>query len=58
MKLNINVPSLIKSLKDLDYAVFQNDLKPFNLNIVGIRSDNPIVKRLCYISPRSVPRHL
>jgi uncharacterized protein YdbL (DUF1318 family) len=45
MKLDINVPSLIKSLKDLDYSVFQNDLKPFNLNIVGIRSDNPTVNK-------------
>tara|TARA_B110000503_G_scaffold59651_1_gene95066 strand:+ start:1002 stop:1610 length:609 start_codon:yes stop_codon:yes gene_type:complete len=45
MKLDINIPSLIKSLKDLDYAVFQNDTKPFNLNIVGIRADNPVVNK-------------
>ena len=45
MKLDINIPSLIKSLEDLDYAVFKNDLKPFNLNIVGIRADNPTVNK-------------
>lgn len=45
MKLNINIPSLIKSLEDLDYAVFKNDRKPFNLNIVGIRADNPVVNK-------------
>ena len=45
MKLDINIPSLIKSLEKLDYAVFKNDTKPFNLNIVGIRADKPIVNK-------------
>jgi len=45
MKLDINIPSLIKSLEDLDHVVFKNDSKPFNLNIVGIRSDNPVVNK-------------
>ena len=45
MKLDINIKSLIKSLEDLDYAVFKNDRKPFNLNIVGIRADNPVVNK-------------
>ena len=45
MKLDINIPSLIKSLEDKNYAVFKNDIKPFNLNIVGIRSDNPVVNK-------------
>lgn len=31
---------IIKCMKDRGYAVFENDSKPYNLNIVGIRSTN------------------
>tara|TARA_R110002020_G_scaffold309888_3_gene525783 strand:- start:3564 stop:4172 length:609 start_codon:yes stop_codon:yes gene_type:complete len=42
---DFTLPQLITSLKEIDYAVFENDTKPFNLNIVGIRSDNPKVNK-------------
>lgn len=39
--MNLQTNQLIKALKLKDYAVFENDSKPLNLNIIGIRaSDN------------------
>jgi hypothetical protein len=38
---NLTVEQLIKSLKAKEYAVFEGDKKAYNLNIVGIREDNP-----------------
>ena len=38
---NLTVERLIATLKAKEYAVFETDTKAFNLNIVGIREDNP-----------------
>lgn len=35
------IKNIIVSLKRMGHSVFENDSKPFNLNIVGIRSSNP-----------------
>tara|TARA_R110000751_G_scaffold293330_1_gene400869 strand:+ start:855 stop:1445 length:591 start_codon:yes stop_codon:yes gene_type:complete len=35
--------TLINSMLSLNYSVFTHDTKPFNLNIVGVRSDTPKV---------------
>lgn len=37
--------TLINSMLSLNYAVFTNDSKPYNLNIVGVRSDTPEVNK-------------
>lgn len=39
--LSPKVRNLIDTLKSKQYAVFTNDSKPFNINIVGIRNANP-----------------
>jgi len=38
--MNLFVPYIIKTLKAKDYAVFENDTKNFNINIVGVRTDD------------------
>ena len=38
---NICTHKTITALESLGYAVFESDEKPFNINIVGIREDNP-----------------
>ena len=38
---NLTVSDLVRTLQKKGYAVFENDAKPFNLNIVGIRSADP-----------------
>jgi hypothetical protein len=38
--MDLSTKNLIKVLKSKDYAVFENDTKNFNLNIVGIRSND------------------
>tara|TARA_R110002153_G_scaffold54854_2_gene152521 strand:+ start:1133 stop:1744 length:612 start_codon:yes stop_codon:yes gene_type:complete len=42
MPIKVTVPSLISAMSAAKYTVFQNDSKPFNLNIVGIRATNPV----------------
>ena len=41
MRKDIEVPTLIKALNKLGHDVFSGDSKPYNLNIVGIRSSSP-----------------
>lgn len=41
MPIKVSVPSLISAMSAAKYTVFQNDSKPYNLNIVGIRATNP-----------------
>ncbi len=41
-KLPPKVKTLIDSLKAKSYAFFKSDHKPYNLNIVGVRSDNAV----------------
>lgn len=36
----INVQDIIKALSKKGYVLFEDDSKPFNLNIIGIRSDD------------------
>jgi len=43
--MNIIVTQLIRSLENLGHTVFKNDTKPYNLNIVGIRSTNPTTNK-------------
>jgi hypothetical protein len=38
--MKLDIPNLIKVLKDKDYLVFEDDTKNFNLNIVGIRTND------------------
>ena len=38
--MNITVPNIIKTLKRKDYLVFEDDSKNFNLNVVGIRTND------------------
>lgn len=38
----ITFNSVYNALKTKDYKVFENDTKPYNLNIIGIRNDNRI----------------
>jgi hypothetical protein len=38
--MNITIPKLITTLKSYDYAVFEGDTKNFNINIVGIRTND------------------
>jgi hypothetical protein len=38
---DVKLGKLIATLKDKGYAVFEGDDKAYNLNIVGIREDNP-----------------
>ena len=41
MRKDITTSSLIKSMNNLGHKVFESDSKPYNLNLIGIRSDNP-----------------
>jgi len=41
MMNNVSTSALIKALNKKGYALFENDAKPYNLNIVGIRNSNP-----------------
>jgi len=41
MKTTPSVEHVIKTLNKLNYKVFDNDTKPYNVNIVGIRSADP-----------------
>ena len=45
MNIDIEVPKLIRAVENLGHSVFKNDTKPYNLNIVGIRADNPEVNK-------------
>lgn len=38
--MNITVENIIRVMKSLGYSVFENDSKEFNLNIVGIRTND------------------
>jgi len=38
---DFSVEHIIKGLKKLGHNVFEGDTKPYNLNIVGIRSHDP-----------------
>ena len=40
---NFSVADIIKVLHKKEYAIFTNDISPFNLNIVGIRATHPKV---------------
>ena len=40
---NFSVADIIKVLHKKGYAIFTNDIAPFNLNIVGIRATDPTV---------------
>ena len=40
MIMDLTVKNIIKVLKEKDYAVFEEDSKKFNLNIVGIRTND------------------
>jgi len=40
MIMDISVKNIIKTLKEKDYLVFEDDSKNFNLNIVGIRTND------------------
>lgn len=37
---NIKLPDIVKAMNRKGYAFFENDSKPFNLNIIGIRSED------------------
>lgn len=39
-EMSSNVNDIIKLMDDLEYSVFRNDSKNFNLNIVGVRHPN------------------
>ena len=39
----VSTYDVIRSLKKLNYSVYEHDSKPYNLNIVGIRATNPVV---------------
>tara|TARA_R110001592_G_scaffold321960_4_gene600684 strand:+ start:8361 stop:8957 length:597 start_codon:yes stop_codon:yes gene_type:complete len=41
----IELKSIIKTLNLKGYQLFENDEKPFNLNIVGVRSSSPEVNK-------------
>jgi hypothetical protein len=41
MRSDLTPQILIKTLNKLGHSVFESDSKPFNLNIVAIREDNP-----------------
>ena len=41
----ITAERLIASLEALGHTVFKDDSKPFNLNIIGIRSVNPTTNK-------------
>lgn len=38
--MNLSIPHIIKTLKDKGYLVFEDDSKNFNLNVVGIRTND------------------
>ena len=38
--MNLTVPHIIKALKEKGYLVFEDDSKGFNLNVVGIRTND------------------
>lgn len=39
----INQQSVYNALKTKKFKIFENDVQPYNLNIIGIRSQNPVV---------------
>ena len=41
IKTHIDIPKLIKSYNKTGHVLFEDDSKPFNLNIIGVRSANP-----------------
>tara|TARA_R110000803_G_scaffold128158_2_gene195544 strand:- start:340 stop:948 length:609 start_codon:yes stop_codon:yes gene_type:complete len=41
MNITLTVPSILEAMKRAGYVVFQNDSKPYNLNIVGVRATYP-----------------
>ena len=43
MRKDITISKLAKAMNRLGYSVFETDTKAYNLNIVGVRSSNPIV---------------
>ncbi len=43
--IDISVKQVINSVKSLGHSVFENDTKPYNLNIVGVRASSPIVNK-------------
>src|ERR1035437_7955739 len=40
---NMNIQSLIGALTSKGYAVFQDDSRNYNINIVGVRKTNPVI---------------
>ena len=45
MNLNITIDSLKSALKNVGHTMFESDEKDYNLNIIGIRSNNPITNK-------------
>ena len=45
MRNDITVTKLLKAMNRLGHSVYQNDSKPYNLNIIGIRAADPIVNK-------------
>ena len=45
MNLEITSERLEEALKNAGHNVFKNDAKDYNLNIVGVRSDNPVTNK-------------
>ena len=45
MNLNITIDSLKSALKNAGHTIFESDEKDYNLNIIGIRSNNPITNK-------------
>lgn len=41
MPKNYTIEDIVKALNKKGYVVFENDKKPFNLNIIGVRNSNP-----------------
>ena len=41
--IDVNVLNVIHAVESRDFDVFKSDTKPYNLNIVGIRSKAPVV---------------
>ena len=39
--IDVTISSIINAMENLDHTVFTGDTKPYNLNIVGIRSNTP-----------------
>ena len=45
MNLEITSERLEEALKNAGHNIFKNDAKDYNLNIVGVRSDNPVTNK-------------